>query len=355
MKPLDHCNLCLSQASDAVACAEAHVFCRECCFADLLAQKAGIERQKAELEAWEREDERKRFEAREKARERVRANFERGMGLGGRVRIGSAPKGGEANGAKEDGEGKDLEAEVERLAREAEDAALAAIEAEESDGRKSKIAAFWLPDNTPEAPLGPLKAVKLQTLCHVGQAHPISRKTLLPVIFSYPSAKAPSSSTSSGNSDSKPGCPSCLREVNNATGAVLLTSSKVEKPEEKADGEEPKKKKKKKEQKEKREAICGHVVCNACAERAQKGGKTCPVCEASIEKAIPLGKEGEWAGSCGTRVLELTGRNWIRCRGTHSRQGGRRHVPRVKRWACDRKWMYRYNHREGHVRVSVVY
>jgi nitric oxide synthase-interacting protein len=290
MKPMDHCNLCLSQVTDAVACPEAHVFCRECCYADLLAQKAGIERQKAELDAWEREDERKRFEAREKARERVRANFERGMGLGGRVRIG-APKSDGVNGAEKDGE-KDLEAEVERLAREAEDAALAAIEAEESDGRKAKIAAFWLPDNTPEAPLGPLKAVKLQTLCHVGQAHPISRKSLLPVVFSYPSSKAPSSSSGS-SSESKPGCPSCLREVNNATGAMLLTSSKVEKAEEKADGEEPKKKKKKKDAKEKREAICGHVICNACCERAQKGGNTCPVCEASIERAIPLGKEGE--------------------------------------------------------------
>lgn len=285
MKAIDHCNLCLSQVTDAVACPEAHVFCRECCYADLLAQKAGIERQKAELEAWEREDERKRFEAREKAKERVRANFERGMGLGGRLRIG-APKEANGEGGK-DGE-KDLEAEVERLAREAEDAALAAIEAEESDGRKAKIAAFWLPDNTPEAPLGPLKAVKLQTLCHVGHPHPIARKTLLPVIFSYPSAKAPSSS--GGNSESKPGCPSCLREINNATGAMLLTSSKAE---EKPDGEEPKKKKKKKDAKEKREAVCGHVICNACCGRAEKGGNTCPVCEAGIEKAIPLGKEGE--------------------------------------------------------------
>lgn len=305
MKPIDHCNLCLSKVSDAVACPEAHVFCRECCYADLLAQKAGIERQKAELEAWEREDERKRAEARERARERVRENFERGMGLGGRVRIGSGsgsvPRssgsgsglGGKADGEREredkgeDGE-RDLEAEVERLAREAEDAALAAIEAEETEGRKAKIAAFWLPTNTPEAPLGPLKQVKLQTLCHVGHAHPISRKTLLPVIFSYPSAKAPSSSSTA--SESKPGCPSCLREINNATGGMLLTSSRAE---EKPDGEEPKKKKKKKDTKEKREAICGHVVCKECVERGEKSGNMCPVCEAKIEKALPLGKEGE--------------------------------------------------------------
>lgn len=310
MKPLDHCNLCLSQASDAVACPSAHVFCRECCYADLLAQKAGIERQKAELDAWEREDERKRAEAREKAQARVRANFERGMGLGGRVRIGSAsaPQGGdkgEGAGAGES-EDRDLEAEAERLAREAEAAALAAIEAEESDGRKAKIAAFWLPGNTPEAPLGPLKAVKLQTLCHVGTPHPISRRALLPVVFSYPSASRAAAAANPGAaasaSETKPGCPSCLREVNNATGAVLLASSRapVEAgPDGGGGDEEPKKKKKKvkaSKDKGRREAVCGHVVCRACAERAQApagGGNACPVCDARIERAIPLGKEGE--------------------------------------------------------------
>lgn len=299
MKPLDHCNLCLSRVTDAVACPSAHVFCRECCYADLLAQKAGIAQQRAELDAWEAEDTRKRQDARERARARVVADFERGMGLSGdRVRIRPKPSGdgekqdGEANGTSEG----DLEDEAERRARAAEDAALAEIEREESDTRKAKIAAFWLPGNTPEAPLGPLKSVKLQTLCHVGTPHPISRKSLLPVQFTYPSApKAPSSAPT----DAKPACPSCLREVNNATGAVLLTSRKAEAG---GDGDEPKKKKKKKDKEKKDDAgaaVCGHVVCATCAERERKGGNQCPVCEAEIQGAIPLGKEGTGFAAAG--------------------------------------------------------
>jgi nitric oxide synthase-interacting protein len=280
-KPLDACNLCLSRASDPVACGDAHIFCRECAISDLLAQKAGIEAQKAQLRAWEDDDARRRADARDAARARVVADFERGMGLaGGRgtVAVGAAAVVG--------GRFRLDEAAVEAAAREAEERAGAAIEAEAGEARRAKIAAFWLPANAPSAPLGPLKAVKLQTLCHVGgagKAHPIALKALLPVVLKYPP----------GNKG-QPTCPSCQRDLSNASGAVLLTSREPAGAE-KEDGEGPRKKAKKEKKDKLPPAVCGHVVCKTCAETVVKPAGRCCVCEAKVApgEMLQLGSEGE--------------------------------------------------------------
>jgi nitric oxide synthase-interacting protein len=139
---------------------------------NLITQKASIEASKRELERWEDNEARERNEAKQKARERVISNFEKGMGLGqgisGRkaIDVKSLASGFET---KEDG------GRVERLLEEAENKALKVIEEEQMEARKSKLAAFWLPSLAPEAKLGPVKDMKLQTMCHVGgEQHPIS-------------------------------------------------------------------------------------------------------------------------------------------------------------------------------------
>ena len=139
----------------------------------MITQKASIEASKRELERWEDNEARDRYEAKQKARERVISNFEKGMGLGqgisGRKAIDVKEL---ANGA---GGGKEEEGRVQRLLEEAEDKALKVIEEEQLEARKSKLAAFWLPSLAPEAKLGPIKDMKLQTMCHVGgEQHPIS-------------------------------------------------------------------------------------------------------------------------------------------------------------------------------------
>ena len=139
----------------------------------MITQKASIEASKRELERWEDNEARERYEAKQKARERVISNFEKGMGLGqgisGRKAIDVKEL---ANGA---GGGKEEEGRVQRLLEEAEDKALKVIEEEQLEARKSKLAAFWLPSLAPEAKLGPIKDMKLQTMCHVGgEQHPIS-------------------------------------------------------------------------------------------------------------------------------------------------------------------------------------
>ncbi|KAL7423210.1 hypothetical protein Q5752_002510 [Cryptotrichosporon argae] len=312
MKPLDACNLCLSRAVSGAACARGHLYCRECALAHLLAQKAGIDAQRREIERWAADDEARKRDAREQARRRVIGDFERGMGLGS-ARIGGGGGGSGAAGPSAKSAaatstaagstsapapavaGKPVLAdEIERVAAEAEERAMRAIEAELAAGRKSKLAAFWLPSNAPEAPLGPVKDVKLQTLCHVGaHPHPLTRKSLVPVIFTYPGAST------------KPACPSCTRELSNATTAILLTSrSPAVAPDAAVDGaaepevERPKKKSKKVKE---AEPVCGHVVCKTCADTVVRPSGRCCVCEAAVGEGdmIPLGKEGTGFAAAG--------------------------------------------------------
>lgn len=160
------------------------MYCKECIISDLITQKAGIEASKRELERWEDNEVRERNEARQKARMRVVEDFEKGMGLGakGALDIKALASGsgsgssGKANGnGNGNGNGTGGEGRIEELTRKAEERALAKIQEEQIEARKSKLAAFWLPSLTPEAKLAPVKDMKLQTMCHVGgQQHPIS-------------------------------------------------------------------------------------------------------------------------------------------------------------------------------------
>jgi nitric oxide synthase-interacting protein len=106
----------------------------------LLSQKAGIKRQQAELIKYGEDEERERAEARTRARERVLRDFQRGMGLGGpngtskEVRALDTP--GEDRGTKRKFEFD--HDQVERIALEAEEKAMKAIEAEQVRQR------YWL-------------------------------------------------------------------------------------------------------------------------------------------------------------------------------------------------------------------
>nr|ODO01015.1 nitric oxide synthase-interacting protein [Cryptococcus depauperatus CBS 7855] len=288
-KPLDACYLCLSPSSDPVACSQGHIYCRECCLSNLISQKASIEAQKRDMDRWEERERVERDEARREVKKRVIQDFETGMALGG-----SSGKGLVKMDQAKKGEGENenkfkLDASAVQKALEAtESKAMKNLEKEQAEARKAKLAAFWLPSLTPEAKIGPIKDIKLQTLCHVGSSpHPISRKTILPVILTYPPA-----------SKSNPICPSCSKELSNATSSVLLSSRSPATTHEKAE-DEPKKKKQKKD----KEApfVCGHVICQTCCDTIVKPGGMCSVCEAKIEEKgrIPLGKEGTGYAAAG--------------------------------------------------------
>lgn len=97
MRRFDACALCLQRARDPVACQEGHLFCKECAYTDLrefwdrhsavfpccqtrsVAQKKDIRRQKGRLDALKKGAELEKLKAKEAARERVLADFEKGQ------------------------------------------------------------------------------------------------------------------------------------------------------------------------------------------------------------------------------------------------------------------------------------
>lgn len=120
-------------------------------------------------------------------------------------------------------------------------------------------------------------------------------KQLLPVVFTYAPAAQSASSTPtstphnpitpnsvSSSSTPPPVCPSCSKEISNATKSVLLVSKVPAGGERKKDSP----------------SICGHVVCHTCAETIVKPSKACVVCEAQVrpdKDIVDLGKEGAYS------------------------------------------------------------
>jgi nitric oxide synthase-interacting protein len=161
-----------------------------------VAQKKDIKRQKQRLDALKREHEEEQARAKEAARERVLQEFEKGQ-LG----LGKSSLSTSAGTKSEDGSpvphhpylalltsvpGRGTKRKFEfdsstldRLTREAEEAALLQIEREQAEALRAKLPDFWLPSLTPtytsSGPPRSLKEVKVQTTCRGGNpSHPLT-------------------------------------------------------------------------------------------------------------------------------------------------------------------------------------
>ncbi|KAG8951475.1 hypothetical protein FRC04_006007 [Tulasnella sp. 424] len=303
MKDRLSCALCLQRARDPVACSEGHLYCKECIYTDLLEQKKEIKRQQVKLEAMAKEEEEEKERRKVAARERVLKDFEeRQLGLGTKKTIGDR-----VAAEKEDKKGKGVEDptrgtkrkfdfdqdEVDIATREAEEAALRQIEKEQAESRRAKLPAFWLPSLTPESSVGPLKDIKLQTLCHASSpAHVLTLKSLVPVIFSFASSSSQPSSSSastpassstappaSGSSDSREAiCPSCKKGISNSVIAFLIRS-------------------------------CSHVVCKTCTDTLVRPSHQCIACDkkAKDKDIVELQREGTGYAAGGRAETSRTG------------------------------------------------
>ncbi|KAL1668902.1 hypothetical protein GGF50DRAFT_96110 [Schizophyllum commune] len=277
MRRFDACALCLNSARDPVACNEGHLFCKECAYTDLLTQKKDIKRQKDRLDAMKKEAEEERARAREAARERVLADFERGkLGLAAPVQSNTSSGSGEARGVKRKFE-FDTDA-VERLTREAEEAALRQIEREQAEALRNKLPDFWLPSLTPTyASSGPprsLQDVKLQTTCRGGEpTHSLALKNLSPVSFSTFTSSDPKAS-----GDTEKMCPSCKKGLSNSMRIFHMRP-------------------------------CAHVVCKTCTDSLVRPAKQCVVCDKALgaKDVVELKREGTGFAGGGRAETVRTG------------------------------------------------
>ncbi|KAF8577662.1 hypothetical protein K439DRAFT_1418045 [Ramaria rubella] len=278
MRQFDTCSLCLQRAREPLSCAEGHLFCKECVYTDLLAQKKDIKRQKERLEALRLEEEEERERVRESARQRVLRDFEKGqLGLGIGRNLDKDTKGaGGADASESRGTKRKFDFDLDKaevMARDAEDAALRQIELEQVEARKSKLPDFWLPSLTPTAnpnTLPSLKDVKLTTLCRAGTpAHPVAIKSLIPVTFST----LPPGNGNSDESDTM--CPSCKKKLSNNLLLFLM------KP-------------------------CAHVVCKTCVDTLVRPAKQCVVCDHTLGKQDIVELKREGTGYAGGGMAETS-------------------------------------------------
>ncbi|KAI0305106.1 hypothetical protein B0F90DRAFT_1701358 [Multifurca ochricompacta] len=281
MRRFDACALCLQRARDPVACQEGHLFCKECAYTDLLTQKKDIKRQKE-----------RKARAKEAARERVLAEFERGqLGL---ATIASVT----TSGAEVPGRGTKRKfsfdsTAAEKVAQEAEEAALRQIEREQAAALRSKLPDFWLPSLTPtytsSGPPSSLADVKVQTTCRGGNPpHPIVLKNLIPVNFTWQSQSSLSQSadtTPAGggvfkqkDEEKNAVCPSCKKALSNSVRIYVMKT-------------------------------CSHVTCKTCTEALVRPANQCVVCDKKLAKGdvLELQREGTGYASGGMAETKRTG------------------------------------------------
>lgn len=126
------------------------MFIKECIIKNLVSQKKDISRQKVLLEKVAEQEENERQAARLEARERVYTEFEASQ-----QSVSSANKPRNNNSMAADQKSTTTTAlsssgikfnstELDRLTKENEDAALAKIQAEQNEKRKSRLPNFWL-------------------------------------------------------------------------------------------------------------------------------------------------------------------------------------------------------------------
>ncbi|KAI0258571.1 hypothetical protein BC834DRAFT_835293 [Gloeopeniophorella convolvens] len=278
MRRFDACSLCLQRARDPVACQEGHLFCKECAYTDLLTQKKDIKRQKERLDALKKEAEEEKARAKEAARERVLAEFEKGQ-LGLAAVSAVTTSGAE----KQDGRGTKRKfafdsTAAEKMAQEAEEDALRQIEREQAAALRSKLPDFWLPSLTPtytsSGPPSSIKDFKIQTTCRGGNPpHPVALKNLVPVNFTLqtPSSRPQSTDVTpvegvtlkQKDEDQDAMCPSCKKDLSNSVRLYLM------KP-------------------------CSHVTCKTCADTLVRPSKQCVVCDKQLAETdiLELKREG---------------------------------------------------------------
>ncbi|CAG8439597.1 10893_t:CDS:2 [Ambispora gerdemannii] len=301
MRECDACYLCLQRARDPVCCSHGHLYCKECIYENILAQKKEIKRQQLLFEQREKDEEEAAKRKEELAKEALILDFERQQvrvaptdaSFSKSVKViekdneskltedednivttdktkqesrrGSVQS--EAKYGKDSGivkvagkkRGFQLdEDEILAISKREHEESLKRLEEKQIKASKPKLPNFWLPSLTPSADPDKTIPIKRQTMCTAAESeHPISIKSLIPTKFTE---------VAEINSKKKSFvCPSCRKGLTNTVKINLLKT-------------------------------CGHVICGVCVDKFVSKAHRCFVCEAKCKEKDIADMSGEGTG-----------------------------------------------------------
>ncbi|CAM6100955.1 unnamed protein product [Calypogeia fissa] len=227
IKPFDVCCICLKPFIDPQCCRKGHLFCKECIYECLLAQKKDIKKKMLVYESQERQDREDEVEKRITGREAELDAFDR-------LNNSAVPHENE------------LILAVDQSRSGFHGANSVKVTSFEEEALRT-MKAFWLPSATPEAQ-DRAQAPSLDSICPEGKEK-LKLKDLFSVSFSDVPYREKREVDLSGD---KYLCPSCSVTFTNTSTLVAISS-------------------------------CGHVYCKKCSDQFVAKDKVCMVCNRSCK------------------------------------------------------------------------
>lgn len=235
IKPFDACCICLKSLITPLCCTKGHLFCKECIYQCLLAQKKDIKRKVALFEAQHKEEQERETERKQAERERELDAFDQqnSSALPHYDRTSAGGGGSAANPNGGGGGGGFHGANSVRVTSYEEEAL-------------RTMKAFWLPSATPEAPQR-VQLPSTDTFCPEGK-----EKLKLKELFDLRFSEAPAGD--GGKDDGgRYWCPSCSVVFTNTLTLVAIVT-------------------------------CGHVYCKKCTDQFVAADRQCMVCNTACKR-----------------------------------------------------------------------
>ncbi|KAJ1698930.1 hypothetical protein LUZ63_007442 [Rhynchospora breviuscula] len=248
IKPFDACCLCLKHFIDPLCCPKGHVFCKECIYECLLAQKKDIKRKLVAYEAQQKQSKEEEEEKRLQQRARELESFDR-------QNHSAVPTESSSNHGSAPGDRNNFHGANSVKTTSFEEEALRTMKA------------FWLPSATPDAPVK-VDAPSSDTTCPEGNEK-LKLKSLFPIRFT----EEDKNENKNKNFETSYICPSCKVTLTNTISLVAVNT-------------------------------CGHVFCKKCGDKFVKADRVCLVCNKGCKEKnlVTLEKGGTGFSAHGDKL-----------------------------------------------------
>jgi len=231
IKSWDCCSLCLQQLIDPLSCPKGHLFCKECIYSNLLAQKKEISKK---LKEWGEEQTHLREEEQKKKEQEKMDEIQRFE----KQETSVLPPTSSSSSKNTATQQHNTDSNTSTTTPQSLTTSNTTTTSSSTTDEALKVSSYWTLTPSVEPSSSSNKKPPLTvTMCSEGN-HPLRIKQLIKV--------------SLGKGDSKHSCPVCLKQLTNATKVTLLSS-------------------------------CGCVYCQSCASKFSGEGE-CSVCNKSFQQ-----------------------------------------------------------------------